>query len=95
MSEPRTEAGRSLLRQWVGHQNEPEVRIVILAIEEQAAHESSAGAALLDVERLAAALDVLADDEYDLMAPEQREERFDAAERLAAEYARLSEGTDR
>ena len=46
----------------------------------------------LDVERLAAALDVLSEDglEYDLMAPEEREDRDDAAERLAAEYARRS-----
>jgi hypothetical protein len=45
----------------------------------------------LDVERLAAALDVLSYDglEYDLMAPEEREERDDAAARLVAEYARL------
>ncbi len=58
--------------------------------------ERSAGAAPIDVERLAQALDVLSEDGgYDLMAPEEREERFDAAERLAAEYVRLSEGTDR
>jgi len=49
----------------------------------------------LDVDALARALDVLSEDgEYDLMAPEEREERFEAAERLATEYARLSEGTD-
>ncbi len=56
------------------------------------AHERSAGAAPLDVDVLARALDVLSDDglEYDSMAPEDREFRFDAAESLAAEYERLS-----
>lgn len=32
---PRTEAGRTLLRQWSGHPNEEEVRIVVTAIEDQ------------------------------------------------------------
>ena len=64
-------------------------------VREAPAHERSAGAAPLDVDALARALDVLSEDgEYDLMAPEEREERFEAAERLATEYARLSEGTD-
>lgn len=43
----------------------------------------------LDVERLARALDALADEEYDLMAPEQREDRYESAEQLADAYARL------
>lgn len=46
-------------------------------------------AAPLDVERLARALDALADEEYDLMAPEQREDRYESAEQLADAYARL------
>jgi hypothetical protein len=53
----------------------------------------------LDVERLAAALDSLSSDgiEYELAAPEEREERRNAAETVAAEYARLSspKGQDR
>jgi hypothetical protein len=46
----------------------------------------------IDVERLASALDEISDYgmEYDLMSPEEREARRDAAERLAVEYARLA-----
>lgn len=45
----------------------------------------------LDIERLARALDVLSaeGEEYDLMAPEDREARYEAAEELAAQYDRL------
>jgi hypothetical protein len=85
---PRTAAGRALLREFHrSYFSEPHEESecywteTVLAIEAEAAPASG-----LDVERLARALDVLSDDglEYDLMAPEEREDRDDAAARLFA-----------
>ena len=73
----------------VGGQCDCGVLPAILAIEAEAARPLPE-AQPLDVKRLAAALDVLSEDglEYDLMAPEEREDRDEAAEQVATAYQR-------
>ncbi len=64
-------------------------------VRDALAHERSAGAAPLDVERLAEALVPITREVLFSGDKDASNWRRSTAEKLAAEYARLSEGTDR